>query len=55
MVIAKADVAVSGNDSESLTVMPNENVPLAVGAPLMVPLLERANPAGNEPEARLQI
>lgn len=53
MVIAKVDVAVWGEVSESVTVTLNENVPLAVGLPLIVPLVERVNPAGNEPEVML--
>lgn len=53
MVIARLAVAVWGEVSESLTVRPNENVPLAVGVPLIVPPLERDNPAGNDPEVRL--
>jgi hypothetical protein len=38
-----------------LAVTLNEDVPLAEGVPLTVPLVERANPAGREPEAKLQV
>ena len=53
MVSARVDVTVCGELSESLTVTLNENVPLAVGMPLIVPLVDRVNPAGKEPEGRL--
>jgi hypothetical protein len=32
-----------------------DDVPLVEGIPLMVPLVERANPAGREPEAKLHV
>ena len=47
MVSARADVTVCGELSESLTVTLNENVPLAVGMPLIVPLVDRVNPAAR--------
>lgn len=54
MVRLRAEVTACGEDSESLTVTLKEDVPLAVGLPLMVPLVERVNPAGKEPETRFQ-
>lgn len=55
MVSERVDVAVWGEVSESLTVTLNEDIPLAVGVPLIVPLGERVNPAGKEPEERLHV
>lgn len=54
MVRLRAEVTACGDDSESLTVTLNADVPLAVGLPLMTPLVERVNPAGKDPEARVQ-
>jgi hypothetical protein len=54
-VIESAAVADWGVDSESLAVTLKDDVPLAEGLPLMAPLVERANPAGREPEAKLQV
>jgi len=54
MVRLRAEVTACGEDSESLTVTLKEDVPLAVGLPLMTPLVERVNPAGKDPEARVQ-
>jgi hypothetical protein len=55
MVRASAEVAACGEDSESLTVTLKEEASAVVGVPLMVPLLERVNPAGKLPEATLQV
>ena len=46
-------VAVREAESVTLTVM--EEVPLAVGVPLMTPAEDNDKPAGSEPEARLQV
>ncbi len=35
--------------------MLREEAPLAVGVPLMAPLVEKVNPAGKVPDARLQV
>ncbi len=49
------EVVVWGVLSESLTVTLKAEAALLVGVPLMVPAVERANPAGREPEVRLQV
>lgn len=41
--------------SASLTAMVKDEDPLAVGVPLMVPPVDSANPAGNAPDATLQV
>lgn len=41
--------------SESVTVTLNGDAPAAVGVPLIVPLVESANPVGKEPDARLHV
>ena len=46
-------VAVRAAESVTLTVM--DEVPLAVGVPLMAPAEDKVKPAGNVPEARLQL
>lgn len=55
MVRFSAEVTVFGVLSESLTLTLKEDAPLAVGVPLIVPLVESANPAGKEPETKLQV
>lgn len=55
MVRAKLEVAAWGELAESLTVMLNEDVPLADGVPLIAPALESVRPAGREPEAMLHV
>ncbi len=55
MVSFSAEVTDLGVLSASFTVTLKEEAPLASGVPLMVPLVERVNPAGKEPEARLQV
>ncbi len=55
MVSARLEVAACGEDSESLTVTLKEEASAVVGVPLMVPLLERVNPAGKLPDATLQV
>ena len=51
----KFPVAVAGVLSESITCTVKASAPAAVGVPLMVPLLLRTRPAGNEPLARIQV
>jgi len=46
---------VAVRESESVTLMLMEEVPLAVGVPLMTPVEDKVEPAGREPEARLQV
>jgi hypothetical protein len=53
--IVSAAVADWGVDSESLAVTLKDDVPLAEGMPLIVPVVERVNPSGKEPEAELQV
>ncbi len=55
MVSFRADVRVLGALSASVTVMLKEKDPAAAGVPLILPLLDRTNPAGKEPEVRLQV
>jgi hypothetical protein len=55
MVRFSVEVAACGVDSESLTVTLKEEATATVGVPLMVPLEERVNPAGTEPEATLHV
>ena len=55
IVSVRVAVAVWGVLSASLTATLKEEAPLAVGFPLMVPLVERANPAGKLPEATLKL
>jgi hypothetical protein len=42
-----------GDAAESLTVTVKLELPDAFGVPLITPAVERVNPAGNEPEAKL--
>ena len=54
--MVKGTVAVAVCADESLTEIPKENVPLAVGMPEMMPVLgARVRPAGSCPEAMLQV
>lgn len=53
--VSVPEVAAWREASESFAVTLNEEVSLDVGVPLIAPLMERANPAGKEPEARLQV
>ena len=55
MVSFRAEVTLLDVLSESLTVTLKEEAPLADGVPLMVPVVERAKPAGKDPEATLQV
>jgi hypothetical protein len=55
MVRFSDEVTVFGVLSASLTLTLKEDAPLAAGVPLIVPLVESANPAGKEPEARLHV
>ena len=48
-------VADWGDDAESLTVTVKLELPDALGVPLITPAVERVNPAGSEPEAKLQV
>jgi hypothetical protein len=48
-------VAVWGDAAESFAETVNEDWPLAVGVPLIVPLLDKVRPAGKDPDARLQV
>jgi hypothetical protein len=54
----KGTVAVAdcGDELESTTETPKEEVPLAVGVPVMMPVFgARLSPAGSCPEAMLQV
>ena len=54
--MVKGTVAVADCAEESVTEMPKEKLPLAVGMPEMMPVLgARARPAGSCPEAMLQV
>jgi hypothetical protein len=44
-----------GDAAESLTVTAKLELPDAFGVPLITPAVERVNPAGNEPEAKLHL
>ena len=52
-VIVSDAVADWGVDSESWALTLKDEIPLVEGVPLMAPPVERANPAGREPEAKL--
>lgn len=54
--IVKVAVADCAGEPESLTVTPNENVPLAVGVPEIAPLdVARVSPAGSWPEVMFHV
>ena len=53
MVIENAFCAVC--DALSVTRMVKLEVPVDVGVPLIVPAMDNANPAGNDPEATAQL
>jgi hypothetical protein len=55
IVSVRVAVAVWGVVSASLTDTLKVGAQLAVGVPLIIPLLESVNPAGTEPEATLQV
>jgi hypothetical protein len=44
-----------GDDAESVAFTVKLKLPEAVGVPLITPAVERVNPAGSEPEAKLQV
>jgi hypothetical protein len=54
--MVKGTVAVADCADESVTEIPKEKLPLAVGMPEMTPVLgARVRPAGTCPEAMLQV
>jgi hypothetical protein len=54
--MVKGTVVVADCVDESVTEMPKEKLPLAVGMPEMTPVLDaRARPAGSCPVAMLQV
>ncbi len=55
IVRLRAEVTAWGVLSASVTVTLKEEAPLEVAVPLIVPLVERFNPAGNAPDATLQV
>ena len=54
-VRVRVAVALCGVAAASLTLTWKEDAPLAVGVPLMAPVVERAKPLGKVPEATLQL
>ena len=55
MVIVRLAVALCTGEVESLTFTVNDEVPAAVGVPLICPELPRVSPAGREPELSDQL
>ena len=55
IVMACAAVAACGEVPESFTCRANTKVPAVVGVPLIVPVRDRLNPAGNCPDTTLQV